>query len=278
MLEGTAQCAYIGSIGQDAYGENLTNALTEEHVKNDFYKTSEAKTGRCAVLIVDKERSLIADVAAAKKFPVSHMQACLPLVDQAKICYFSSFFLDSCKDAAQILVEHASNTGKVMAINLGATFLCQFYKQQQLDVLPYVEYIFGNESEAVVFAEAHNLGTTDVVEIAKKMADPAVFPLAKAGLERKVIITQGCDPTVVATGTSSVITLKPKQLPNERLVDVNGAGDSFVGGFLAMLSRGEPITKCVQAGHYCARIIIQTSGCVLPKNRPNFNFIEPVQA
>jgi adenosine kinase len=56
------------------------------------------------------------------------------------------------------------------------------------------------------------------------------------------------------------------QLPNrELLVDTNGAGDAFVGGFLSQLVLEKSIAECVRAGHFAARTIIQRSGCTFPK-------------
>jgi adenosine kinase len=51
----------------------------------------------------------------------------------------------------------------------------------------------------------------------------------------------------------------------ELLVDTNGAGDAFVGGFLSQLVLEKPIAECVRAGHFAARTIIQRSGCTFPK-------------
>ena len=39
------------------------------------------------------------------------------------------------------------------------------------EVLPYVDYVIANESEAAAYAESHDLKTTDVVEIAKEVAN-----------------------------------------------------------------------------------------------------------
>jgi adenosine kinase len=64
-----------------------------------------------------------------------------------------------------------------------------------------------------------------------------------------------------------VVTTYPvPALAKELLVDTNGAGDAFVGGFLSQLILGKSIEACVTAGHYAARIIIQHSGCTFPKN------------
>ena len=45
---------------------------------------------------------------------------------------------------------------------------------------------------------------------------------------------------------------------------VLGAGDAFVGGFLAQLILGKPIAEAVRCGHYAAGVIIRRSGCSFP--------------
>ena len=63
-----------------------------------------------------------------------------------------------------------------------------------------------------------------------------------------------------------VVTVYPvEKLPSELLVDTNGAGDAFVGGFLSQLVLDKPLAECVRAGHFASRVIIQRSGCTFPK-------------
>ena len=54
------------------------------------------------------------------------------------------------------------------------------------------------------------------------------------------------------------------------ITDTNGAGDSFVGGFLAYLALGKSNEESIQAGAYCAFECIQQSGCTFP-DKPNFD-------
>ncbi|KAI8560285.1 hypothetical protein RHMOL_Rhmol04G0243200 [Rhododendron molle] len=57
-------------------------------------------------------------------------------------------------------------------------------------------------------------------------------PKASGTHRRITVITQGADPVVVAD--DGKIKLFPViLLPKEKLVDTNGAGDAFVGGFLS---------------------------------------------
>lgn len=46
---------------------------------------------------------------------------------------------------------------------------------------------------------------------------------------------------------------------------MNGAGDAFVGGFLAMLVQGFGLEKCVHAGLWMSALIITRSGTTFPK-------------
>ena len=81
-----------------------------------------------------------------------------------------------------------------------------------------------------------------------------------------VVFTQGSESTIVARGDAEVEEHAVEPLPKEKLVDTNGAGDAFVGGFLSGLVQGKDIKACVDAGHYAAREVIQRSGCTFPES------------
>ena len=72
-------------------------------------------------------------------------------------------------------------------MNLSAPFLCQFFKDPMHTILPYCDYIFGNETEAAAFAENNGFGECSVAEIAKKIAQ---LPKENQKRKRTVVITQ----------------------------------------------------------------------------------------
>ena len=78
------------------------------------------------------------------------------------------------------------------------------------------------------------------------------------------VLTQGKDPTVVSIGGGPVVRFPVPAVPEKEIVDTNGAGDAFVGGFLAGLIRGRPLKACVDEGHRAAGLVIRESGCKLP--------------
>merc|ERR1712113_658957 len=59
-----------------------------------------------------------------------------------------------------------------------------------------------------------------------------------------------------------------------KLVDTNGAGDAYVGGFLSGLVHEKDMHYCCQAGAYAASVIVQRSGCTFPE-KPRFTYRPP---
>jgi adenosine kinase len=59
-------------------------------------------------------------------------------------------------------------------------------------------------------------------------------------------------------------------LPQEKLVDTNGAGDAFVGGFLSQLVVGKDLSESCRAGNFAAHTVIQRSGCTFPPKPDGF--------
>jgi adenosine kinase len=129
-------------------------------------------------------------------------------------------------ETIQAVAKQAFENNKIFTMNLSAPFLCELYKKPMRAALPYVDILFGNETEAVAFSKANDLKTTDMKEIAIKISN-----LEKINAKRKriVIITQGCSPVLLAKN-GTIIEYPVIKLPEDKVIDTNGAGDAFVGG------------------------------------------------
>ncbi|OVA10108.1 Adenosine kinase [Macleaya cordata] len=295
MLQIPGATSFMGCIGKDKFGEEMTKNSKLAGVNVHYYEDETAATGTCAVCVVGGERSLIANLSAANCYKSDHLKrpenwalgtisvhsyvpsllinSCLLTflqtltwtVEKAKYYYIAGFFLTVSPDSILLVAEHAAANNKVFCHNLSAPFICESFKDAQEKVLPYVDYVFGNESEARTFAKVHGWETEDVEEIALKISQ---WPKASGAQKRITVISQGADPVVVAE--DGKVKLFPViLLPKEKLVDTNGAGDAFVGGFLSQLVQEKPIEECVRAGSYAANVIIQRSGCTYPE-KPAF--------
>ncbi|XP_061053268.1 adenosine kinase isoform X1 [Eubalaena glacialis] len=260
---------FFGCIGIDKFGEILKKKAAEAHVDAHYYEQNEQPTGTCAACITGGNRSLVANLAAAncyKKENHLDMEKNWMLVDKARVYYIAGFFLTVSPESVLKVAHHASENNRIFTLNLSAPFISQFYKESLMKVMPYVDILFGNETEAATFAREQGFETEDIKEIAKKTQ---ALPKVNSERQRIVVFTQGRDDTVLAT-ESEVTAFAVLDQDQKEIVDTNGAGDAFVGGFLSQLVSDKPLTECIRAGHYAASVIIRRTGCTFPE-KPDFH-------
>lgn len=253
---------FVGCIGQDTFGDKLKACMKKEGIRTNYLVDPVVPTGVCAVLITGGNRSLVTRLDAANEYKHTHLisPAVWSLVTDASFYYIAGYFLTVSPDSMIEIGEHAIKENKCFSMNLSAPFLSQFFKDPMTKLLPYCDIVFGNEDEARAFSKDFGLNSNDLGVIAQKIA---AMPKKNSQRSRIVIFTQGADPTVVFKDG------KVKEYPviaitAEDIVDTNGAGDAFVGGFLADYVQGKDLDECIQNGAHAAHMIIQVSGCTLP--------------
>jgi len=264
LLGDKGKTVYSGAIGDDDFAKTLVNKVKEAGIEPLFYVQSELPTGTCAALISGQgHRSLVANLAAANTYKSSFLSGeTWSKIASADIYYSAGFFLTPPEgpECMEKIAKHAADNNKIYTMNLSAPFLCQFFKDPMHKILPYCDFIFGNETEAAAFAENNNISDTSIPEIAKHIAK---LPKVNQKRKRFVVITQGAESTCVADSDGNVQEFAVTKV--DSLVDTNGAGDAFVAGFLSMLLQDKPINECVEAGHWSAGVIIQRQGCTFPE-------------
>eukprot|EP00549_Striatella_unipunctata_P019937 CAMPEP_0118699864 /NCGR_PEP_ID=MMETSP0800-20121206/16184_1 /TAXON_ID=210618 ORGANISM="Striatella unipunctata, Strain CCMP2910" /NCGR_SAMPLE_ID=MMETSP0800 /ASSEMBLY_ACC=CAM_ASM_000638 /LENGTH=344 /DNA_ID=CAMNT_0006600225 /DNA_START=102 /DNA_END=1136 /DNA_ORIENTATION=+ len=263
MLQKTdLKTAYMGCIGKDdEYGNTLKECAQKDGVFVHYMMTEEEPTGTCAVLVNGGERSLIANLAAANKFTPEHLKTPLAqeIIQSCQYYYMAGFFLTVSVDSLVQVAEHAVANKKVVCLNLSAPFIVDFFGDQVATALPYADFLFCNESEAEAYAKKHGMEGKDLKDVALEVSKS---PKKSTERPRTVVFTQGSKSTIVAC-EGKVEEYPVELLAKEALVDTNGAGDAFVGGFLAQLVQGKSLEDSVKAGHWAARYIIQRSGTTL---------------
>jgi len=230
------------------------------------------------VILTNHDRSLCTTLQAAEMFTPAHLSTpeVESILSNAKYFYIGGFFLTHGIESALQVAKAASGQGKTVALNLSAPFIPQFFKAQLEELLPYVDVLIGNESEAAAYAEAAGMGETTLAAIATALAG---FTKSNAARPRVVVITQGASSTLVASSSpsASAANLKPtdanpktypvSKLADDQIVDTNGAGDMFAGGFLGALALGKNLDECVEVGHKLGQMCVGQIGpkLVFPK-------------
>lgn len=253
---------YTGCVGDDDLAEQLKAANKREGLDQVYLVKPGEKTGACAVVITGHHRSLVTTLRAAEKWEKSHLESELvaPLVDGAKVFYVEGFFLTHGTETISYLSQKASAASKVFAINFSAPFIPQFFGAQLQQVIPYMDIVIGNEAEAETWAVATGQPEPkNMTAVAKAIA---MLPKSNKSRPRIVVITQGAESTILV---SSAEPDAPKVFPVHALaesdiVDTNGAGDAFAGGFLGAYVAGKNIEECVETGHKMGSMCVQLVG------------------
>jgi adenosine kinase len=182
------------------------------------------------VLVHGGERCLVANLAAANNYKKEHLLSdeMVSVWQKARFFYSAGFFLTVSPPSLLEVAQHALTTDKTMLINLSAPFICQFFLDPLMQVLPYADVVFGNESEAQAFGAAMKYEEQSVEAIAVRLA---AMPKKNESRPRTVIITQGSQSTLVVYN-GQVAHFDVPHIAKEKIIDTNGAGD---GAFLLFL-------------------------------------------
>lgn len=243
---------YTGCVGDDDLAEQLKAANAREGLDQVYLVKKGEKTGACAVIITGHDRSLVTTLRVAEKFDKSHLSSpeVAPLIDAAEVFYVEGYFLTHGLESVLELAKKVTERGKTFVLNLSAPFIPQFFSSRLQQLLPYTDVLIGNETEAETWSATNGLAFNRS-ELGKIASSIAVSPKINKSRERMVIFTQGSDSTIAVTSSdhNNPRTYPINPVRDDEIVDTNGAGDAFAGGFLAGLVAGKNMDECVKAGH-----------------------------
>ena len=102
----------------------------------------------------EKNRSLIANIAAANCYSIEHLlqQENWALVEKASFLYVAGFFLTVSPGSILAVAKHAVEKDKVFCLNISAPFLTQFFLEPLTETLEFVDFLFANDTEYKAFA------------------------------------------------------------------------------------------------------------------------------
>ena len=244
---------YMGCIGKDERGKNLSDLCKEAGVTTHFCESEDKPTGTCAVVVYNKERTLTTDLAASCAFQESHFDSNMDVVKTAKFVYTTGYFITSSMPSLLKAAAYANENDVPFGFNFSAVFLQFIEKDNMMKAIEAADFIFMNEDEAGQFIKTAEMPEgSDLTDVAKKLSTWKKTNLKRP---RYVIVTYGAKPVIVAKHMPGAadedieVTEYPvPQLTEEQVVDTNGCGDSFVGAFLAAYHLDKSVEDCFQAG------------------------------
>jgi adenosine kinase len=140
--------------------------------------------------------------------------------------------------------------------------MVQTYYDKLIELANSSDLIIANKAELEELAGEKNKENKDLfIKISQKLIKK----------ERLFIVTDGKKGVIVAKYDYERETMDfilrgfPSLVKTEDIVDLNGAGDAFLGGFLSQYMLGKSFEACCKAGNDIAGVIIKNIGCTFPK-------------
>lgn len=235
-----ASVAMVGCVGDDAYGAALVNGLAREGIAHDGVGTdAELPTGVALIVVDDAGQNSIVVIpgsnAAVTPAYVDQFESTIAGAD-VLVCQLETP-LDSVKQALQ----HARHHGCATVLNVAPA------QALPADIISLVDWLVVNEFEAEIMTGTPVRGVDD------------------ARLAARQLLDKGCGRVVITLGEHGVLLAEPggaEHYPARRVtaVDTTGAGDTFIGGFVASLANGASHGDAVRFGQAAAAIAVTRAG------------------
>lgn len=249
-----ARAAFLGKLGSDP-----TAAAYREHSSRlgldlSRFKTSpDRANARCLALITpDAARTMRTDLGAALTLaPAEITPADFAGVRHAHIEGYL-VFNQALADAA---LAGARASGATVSLDIASFEVVHAARDWMLAQLRAggIHHVFANEDE---IRALYPDGGDDYAALARRLASEADGLVA--------VVKVGKDGAWIARG-SELHRIAPVAVA--KVVDTNGAGDSFAGGFLHAFLQGWPLDRCGALGALLGAECVGHSGPAIPAHR-----------
>ena len=241
-----AKCFHVCKVSNDQDGKRYLKSLKEAGVdhKGNTASADSLPTGKCLILVTpDAKRTMTTALNVSSLMDESDLD--LNEISNSKIFYIEGYMVTSEENYKVTLMalDHLKNFPDVkIALSLSDPGIVMGFKDKFYEIESFgLDYIFGNDDEAMAFVDAKNI-------------DEAFAKLQEKSYTS--IITMGEEGSVVVSSDKIINT------PNVQIdpVDTNGAGDMFAGSFLYALLQNHDLKSCAEFANYGASKVVETFG------------------
>lgn len=201
----------IGKVGNDNFGDILTNKLIEYGVKTDYIERSLKDTGLGIVHVLE-DGAVYASIITGANYDVSveDVERLEAIILKSKIIILQ---MEIPINVVEYIIAKANRCGVYVILNAAPA------KEISKEALSKVDCLVVNETEASFYAKEE----IDNEETAKKYA----YKLTEL-TKGIVIITLGKNGSVLCRENEYILIPSVKV---ENVIETTGAGDSYIGAF-----------------------------------------------
>ncbi|MFV3327637.1 ribokinase [Pseudomonas sp. NY15372] len=236
-----ASVAMVGNVGDDAYGEQLRQALEHEGIDCQAVGVCEGVSSGVALITVDaaSQNAIVIIAGSNGRLAPESVQRFDALLQAAEVIICQ---LEVPMATVAWTLARGRELGKTVILNPAPAT-----GPLPADWFAHIDYLTPNESEAQALT---GLPVTDL-----DSARSAGERLLALGAGR-VIVTLGAQGALFVTPAGSRHFPAPVVQP----LDTTAAGDTFIGGFVAALVRGLEEGEAIAFGQRAAALSVTRAG------------------
>ena len=235
----------LSAVGDDAFGERVLAMLGSQGVDTRWIERSPLPTPTTVALVrADGVRALLHQPGAGREAFSLPPELKPEIVEGCTHFHLANIFaLRNLQAHAADLLQRAKRKGLRTSMDTGWDAQSRWMRVLG-DCLPHTDLLFVNEDESKELTGA---------------ADPvAAARIFQGHGARVVVVKLGAEGCLVADGPEH-FHASAFRVP---VVDTTGAGDCFVGGFLAALQRGYGLRDAARFANAVGALSVQALGAV----------------
>ena len=247
-----ASCFHTCKVSDDEDGTRYLQSLKEAGVghKGSMASSNSMPTGKCLILVTpDAKRTMTTALNVSSLMDESDLD--LDQISNSRIFYIEGYMVTSEENYKVALkaLNHLKDFPDVkIALSLSDPGIVMGFKDKFHEIESFgLDYIFGNDDEAMAFVGSNNI-------------EDAFVALQKKSYVS--IITMGEKGSAVVSNEGVINTPKV----DIQAIDTNGAGDMFAGSFLYSLLQNDDLKTCAEFANYGASKVVETFGPRLTKD------------
>lgn len=229
--------SFFGKVGNDSFGKELKNSLKKVGVKVENIEEESISTGIAKILVEATGNNRILVIPGAN-FLVDK-----EYIDRKKNEILKADIIVLQFEIPLETVEYIVEVCKEKTIILNPAPA----KKIPDSILKNIDYLIPNESELGILAQMKSDNIENIKKAYEKIEEKGV----------KNLITTLGDKGVLYKKNG-----KLEEIPSYKVkaIDTTAAGDSFIGGFVSGLSRGESLEAAIDRGMKTASIAVTREG------------------
>jgi len=236
--------SFIGKISDDDLGKSYEKDLINQKVEFCYKKKEEViPTGTCIVLITpDNERTMCTFLGSSATISENDIDE--KIIKNSDISILEGYLWDS--NNSKLAFKKILRNSKKKVMSLSDKFCVERHRDDFFDLVKnHLDIIFANEQEILTLFKTKDL--KKVIHFCKT-------------LKKIVVITRSNKGSMVIFD-NNVDECNATQ--NLNIVDLTGAGDLFLAGFLSNYLKNKNLKDCLNIGTEMASRIIQKIGARL---------------